>query len=74
MTLKPHHPIKGTDVHFGCVQKAVELTSGDLLCVANRIEGVDRRFDPAAESARGHKVRSSSALIGQGLKSSLCAR
>ena len=37
----------------GCAPKAIELTPGDLLCVASATEGAVRRSDRRAKSAEG---------------------
>ena len=38
----------------GCAQKTVELTPGDLFCVAKATEAVERQSDRRAEVSRGH--------------------
>src|SRR5665213_1916552 len=38
----------------GCARKTVELTPGDLLCVAKATEVAERRPDRRAEVSRGH--------------------
>src|SRR3954447_11489081 len=47
--------IKDAKRRFGdCAQKAAELTSGDLLCVASATETAERQSDRRAEVSRGH--------------------
>ena len=41
----------------GSAQKAIELTPGDLLCVASATEVVARQPDRRAEVSRRHSVR-----------------
>jgi hypothetical protein len=54
LTTKPIS-IKGAGCKSGGgALKAVELTSGDLLRVADATEGAVRRLDPVAEVSRGH--------------------
>ena len=49
--------IKDAKRRFGdCAQKAAELTSGDLLCVAAATEAAERQLDRRAEVSRGHSV------------------
>jgi hypothetical protein len=46
--------IKDAKCRFGdCAQKAAELTSGDLLCVAEATEIAERLSDRRAEVSRG---------------------
>jgi hypothetical protein len=46
--------IKDAKRRFGdCAQKAAELTSGDLLCVASATEAAERQSDRRAEVSRG---------------------
>jgi len=58
MTAKPIS-IKGTGCKFGgCVRKAVELTSGDLLCVADsRLKASQGALTSQQKSAEGIVVR-----------------
>ncbi len=59
MTAKPIS-IKGTGGKSGGrVSKAVELISGDLLCVTESVtEGIVRRSDRLVEVSRGRRSRS----------------
>ena len=51
--------IKGTGCKFGgCVRKAVEISSGDLLCVANsRLKASQGALITQQKSAKGIVVR-----------------
>ena len=40
-----------------CARKAVELTPGDLPCVASATEIVERQSDHRVEVSRGHIIR-----------------
>jgi len=50
-------PIKRAKRRFGdCAQKAVELTPGDLSCVAQATEVAERQPDRKAEVSRGRSA------------------
>ena len=63
--------IKGAERRSGgCARKAVELTSGDLLCVAAATEGAARQPDRAAEVSRGR----SRSVVGKASEALRCRK